>query len=75
MTGLQKTMEILSSMKNSAFHWLRFTMQCVDDFGGKVHTLDLSTCVKEDNTVKYIFYEKPWPASWSFRKVWQCLRT
>ena len=37
MTGLQKTMEVMKEMMNSICTWLTFTMESVDDFGGKLH--------------------------------------
>ena len=43
-------------------------MECVDDFGGKLPTLDLSIWVMEDNTVVYIFYEKPMASSMVIQK-------
>ena len=68
MSGLLKTMEVLSCMMNSVCDWLRFTMECIDDFGGKLPTLDLSIWVMEDNTVVYIFYEKQMASSMVIQK-------
>ena len=63
MTGLQKTMEIMKEMMNSICDWLNFTMESVDDFGGKLPTLDLNIWIMEDNMIVYIFYQKPMASS------------
>ena len=68
MTGLQKTMQILEGMMNSICDWLNFTMESVDDFGGKLPTLDLNIWVMEDNMVVYIFYQKPMASSMVIQK-------
>ena len=43
-------------------------MECVDDFGGELPTLDLSIWVNEDNTVVYIFNDKPMASSMVIQK-------
>ena len=68
MTGLQKTMEVMKEMMNSICTWLTFTMESVDDFGGKLPTLDLSIWVREDNMIVYIFYQKPMASSMVIQK-------
>ena len=55
-------------MMNSVCDWLNFTMECVDDFGGKMPTLDLSIWVREDNKVVYIFFENPMASSMVIQK-------
>ena len=63
MTGLQKTIEVMKCMMNSICNWLTFTMESVEDFGGKLPTLDLNIWVDENNIVMYIFYQKPMSSS------------
>ena len=40
----------------------------VDDFGGKLPTLDLNIWVDENNVVMYIFYQKPMANSMMIQK-------
>ena len=68
MTSLQKTLEIMEGMMNSICDWLNFTMESVDDFGGKLPTLDLSIWIREDNIILYIFFQKPMASSMVIQK-------
>ena len=68
MTGLQKTTQVLEGMMNSICDWLTFTMETVDDFGGKLPTLDLNIWVRDDNVIVYIFYQKPMASSMVIQK-------
>ena len=58
----------MEGMMNSICDWLTFTMECVDDFDGKLPTLDLNIWVRDDNMVMYIFYQKPMASSMVIQK-------
>ena len=68
MTSLRKTLEIMEGMMNSICDWLNFTMESVDDFEGKLPTLDLSIWIREDNIILYIFFQKPMASSMVIQK-------
>ena len=68
MTGLQKTVEVIEGMMNSICTWLKFTMETVDDFDGRLPTLDLNIWIREDNLIVYIFYQKPMASSMVIQK-------
>ena len=61
-------MQIMEGMMNSICDWLNITMESVDDFGGKLPTLDFNIWVREDNLVVYIFYQKPMASSMVIQK-------
>ena len=68
MTGLQKTLEVFQMMMNDVCSFLKLTMESVDDYGGRLPTLDLTIWVREDNKTMYLFYEKPMASNMVIQK-------